>query len=209
MSLHPEILSRTQRAVLKRLGPLAQSEQFYMAGGTALALRLGHRRSVDFDWFTTEALAEPLNLAQRFRDLGLPLVTRSTARRTLHGTVSGVRVSFLEYRYALLGDTSELDGFGCRLASIDDLACMKLSAVSQRGSKKDFVDIYFLIQSGLNLESMLQLFQKKFAVRDAGRVLYSLTYFDDADRERMPKMLRPLKWDQVKTSLRNWARQVE
>ena len=127
--------------MLSQLGPIMATQQFYLGGGTALAIHLGHRRSVDFDWFTQGRIADPLRLAQDLNDQGVVFVMRSMERGTLHGSVSGVQVSFLEYRYALLQPLMAWPMFGCALASPEDLACMKLSGLAQRGAKKDFVDI--------------------------------------------------------------------
>src|SRR4029077_4097628 len=97
----------------------------------ALALRLGHRRSVDLDWFAGEPLGDPLLLARRLQDAGIKFRTEQALAGTLHGTVSWVRVSLLEYRYPLLKPLVPVRSFGCTLASLEDLAAMKLSAVAQ------------------------------------------------------------------------------
>jgi hypothetical protein len=99
--LRLEALDESARAVLEAHAAIAHAEGFYPAGGTALALQLGHRRSVDFDWFT-DAEFDPLMLARRLGDGGVPFVARGTARGTLHGTVLHARVSFLEFRYPRL-----------------------------------------------------------------------------------------------------------
>jgi hypothetical protein len=182
--------------------------QFYLGGGTALAIRFGHRRSADLDWFTRERLADPLRLAEEIRDEGVPFVTAQLEQGTLHGTVSGVRVSFLEYRYPLLHTAVLWPEFGCFIASPEDLACMKLSALAQRGSKKDFIDIYALGLELHSLPAMLRLYQQKYAMEDVGHVLYGLVYFDDADRERMPRMLWDTDWRAVKKTLREWVRTI-
>ena len=91
-----------QKKVLRQLGPLMTAQQFYLGGGTALAIHLGHRRSVDFDRFTRERIADPLRLAQDLNGQGIACVTERIERGTLHGLAPGVRVSFLEYRYPLL-----------------------------------------------------------------------------------------------------------
>ena len=181
---------------------------FYLGGGTALALYFGHRRSGDLDWFTQGRVADPLRLAQSLRDEGLRLVVGQTERGTLYGTVARVRVSFLEYRYALLAGLKHWSEFECALASLDDLACMKLSAVAQPGSKKDFVDIYALGRQYCTLSDMLRLYQKKYSTQDIGHLLYSLSYFDDADRERMPALLWDTDWRSIKRVLRDWIRQI-
>ena len=208
LSFHPEALGTVQKKVLRQLGPLMSQRQFYLGGGTALAIHFGHRRSLDLDWFTGERLADPLRLAQEIRDEGVPFVSGQMDRGTLHGTVSGVRVSFLEYRYPLLKATISWRDFGCHIASLDDLACMKLSALAQRGSKKDFVDVYALGLKYRSLLDMLRLYQQKYAIEDLGHILYSLVYFDDADRERMPRMLWDTDWRAVKNTLQKWVKEI-
>lgn len=98
MKWHPEVLTPTQHRVLARLGGPASERGFYLAGGTALALRLGHRRSVNFDWFCADPLGDVLRLARTLQDTA-PLKVESTERGTLRATVFKVRVSFMEYRY--------------------------------------------------------------------------------------------------------------
>lgn len=185
------------------------TQQFYLGGGTALAIHLGHRRSVDFDWFTRERLADPLYLARDLSDQDIAFVTRDIERGTLHGSVSGVQVSFLEYRYPLLQPLVAWPMFGCILASPEDLACMKLSALAQRGAKKDFVDVYALGIKYCSLSDMLGWYQQKYAVTDLTHVLYSLAYFDDADRERMPRMFWDSNWRTIKQTIAQWLQELD
>ncbi len=208
MSFHPKALSTVQERVLRKLGPIMMQWHFYLGGGTMLAIYLSHRHSVDLDWFTGEGIADPMRLAQDIRDKGIPLTTSQVERGTLHGTTSGVRVSFLEYRYPLLKPLVSWPQFSCQMASMEDLACMKLSALAQRGSKKDFVDIYTLGLRHIPLKEMVRLYQQKYSVKDIGHVLYGLTYFDDADRERMPRMFWDLDWRTVKKTIQEWVREV-
>lgn len=208
LSFHSEALGTVQKRVLRQLGPLMTQRQFYLGGGTALAIHFGHRRSGDFDWFTGERLADPLRLAQEIRDAKIPFLSGQVERGTLHGTVSGVRVSFLEYRYPLLNAALLWPDFGCRIASLADLACMKLSALAQRGSKKDFVDIYTLGLKYCSVPHMLRLYQQKYAIEDLGHVLYSLVYFDNADKERMPKVLWDIDWRTIKNALQKWVKET-
>jgi Nucleotidyl transferase AbiEii toxin, Type IV TA system len=207
MSFHSEVLQGAQADVLGMLAQSVAEAGFYLTGGTALALHLGHRRSEDFDWFTQDSLPDPLVLAQHLRDAGIPFMTTSTERGTLHGTVAGVRVTFLEYRYPLLKPTVFLPDFSCPLAALEDIACMKLSAVAQRGSRKDFIDIYALGQSGLTLTAMLDYYQLKYGVKDIAHVLYGLAYFDDAEREAAPYLLWKLEWLDVKGTIQTWLRE--
>ena len=118
MKARLEVLGRVQRRVLERLGPLATARGFYLAGGTGLALQLGHRRSVDFDWFIEGRVGDPLVLARQVRDDGIALRVDQTERGTLHGRVAGVRVSFIEYRYPLLAPLQNPPGLPVPLASL-------------------------------------------------------------------------------------------
>lgn len=207
MSWHPEVLARRQQRVLANLGPLLTRRGFYLAGGTAVALHLGHRRSVDLDWFTAETLPEPLRLAQDLRGQGVPFVAGQVAPGTLYGSVGGVRVSLLEYRYPLLA-ASRLWPGGVRIAARPDLAAMKLAAVAQRGAKKDFVDVYALARQFRSLGPMLRWYQEKHALQDIAHALFALAYFDDADRERMPPMVWRVTWPEMKEAIRGWLHGV-
>jgi hypothetical protein len=207
MSWHPEILSRNQQRVLSELGPILTDHSFYLAGGTALALHLGHRRSVDLDWFTAERLPDPLRLGQRLRELTASFVAENVAPGTLYGSARGVRVGLLEYRYPLLGSLRSWRRRAL-VAARRDLAAMKIAAVAQRGAKKDFVDIFALGSRRFSLREMLRCYQRKYAIHDLAHVLYGLAYFDDADRERMPPLLWDANWRTVKRTIRGWVREV-
>ena len=204
MRWHPEVLSAAQHRVLARLGRAASQRGFYLAGGTALALRLGHRRSIDFDWFCNSPLDDVLRLARTLQDAA-PLKVERTERGTLHASVFKVRVSFMEYRYPLLRPTTAWAAQGVRLASLEDIACMKLSAVAQRGSRKDFVDL-FALGRHVPLARALRSFVKKYGTKDVGHVLYGLSYFDDAEREPMPRMLEPWPWPDIKLEIQRRVR---
>ena len=208
MNFYPDGLTPAQLQVLQMIAPFAAERQFYLGGGTALAIILRHRRSLDLDWFTPERFADPMAFAQALRDVGILFSTDQTAPGTLHGQVEGVRISFLEFRYPLLSPLALWQETGAYLASLDDLACMKLSAIVQRGSKKDFYDVYALCRAHRPLEQMLELYQRKFSVTDISPVLYGLVYFDDADEERDPFLLQKIDWPQVKLAFRDWVKAI-
>ncbi len=132
MSLHVEVLTLEQQEILRQLGRPATACGFYLGGGTALAAHLGHRQSLDLDWFTAERIDDPLALARELQDRGAELRIRSVGRAALHGDVRGVRTSFLEYPHPTLSSSLTWPEVGCQLASLDDLAAMKLLAVDQR-----------------------------------------------------------------------------
>ena len=196
--MHTTVLTASQLAVLDGLTAIAPVREFYLAGGTALALRHGHRRSVDFDFFRqplfdTEALAVALDGV--FGDLQrLP-----TGEQTLYVRLQGVTTSFFRYPHRML-ESTEPTPWGFGMASDADIGAMKIEAVAGRGSRKDFVDLYVLCRSGLSLEILFELFDRKFGTTRTERYhrLRALSYFEDAELEPMPDMLVPFDWDAAK-----------
>lgn len=208
MSLHAEILPPEQQAALRQLARPATECGFCLGGGTAIAAHLGHRQSHDLDWFTGERIEDPLVLARDLQERGAELRIESVARATLHGDVRGVRTSFLEYRQPTLAPPVAWRDVGCEIASLDDLAAMKLLAVDQRGAKRDFIDIHALVVHARPLAEMLALFRRKFGVEDVSPVLYGLTYYEDAEGDPMPRMLKSIAWEQVKADIRTWVKAI-
>lgn len=116
-------------------------------------------------------------------------------------------MSFLEYNYPLLDNLTQSPQ-GIRLASLRDLGAMKLAALAGRGAKKDFVDIHALVSSGITLSSMFVDYRLKYSTSDIAHLLFSLVYFDEADRQRMPRLLRKFDWRTIKLAMRNWAEEL-
>lgn len=208
MTLHPEVMPEPQQRLLRALGPRATARGFYLGGGTAVALYEGHRRSVDLDWFSGAPMGDPLRLAAGLVEDGIELEVESVDVGTLHGHVEGVRVSFLEYRYPLLQSLVDWPAYGCRLASREDLLCMKLAAIAGRGARKDFLDVYALGISGLPPSKGLDLYREKYATSDVGHVLFSLAYFDDAEGEAMPEVLGGEDWAEVRRTIEGWVLEI-
>lgn len=208
MNFHIEGLERKQIKVLKKLSPFIVERGFYLGGGTALAIYFGHRRSIDLDWFIFGQFGDALLLAQSLRQAKLDFVTEQTAPGTLHGSIDGVRITFLEFQYPLVAPLIQWEEMGCSFASPEDLACMKLSAIAQRGARKDFCDIYALGRKQFSLQEMLDFYKHKFNIHDISPVLYGLTYFEDAEGERMPKMLWNVKWAEIKKTIQGWVKQL-
>lgn len=208
MIFHPEVLSDSQSAILPSLGAFARAYGFYLGGGTAVALHLGHRKSVDFDWFARGAMGDPLVLAGQARKQGLSVENAQIAPGTLHALVDGVRVSFFVYPYSEIGESSSWEECSIDVASLDDLACMKLAAIAQRGSRKDFIDLYFIAHEHKPIAEIVNLYQRKYHTQDIVPVLMGLGYFEDADEEQSPVMIRKAPWDQIKREFVNWSRSL-
>jgi hypothetical protein len=196
--VHTEILTATQLALLGRLRSLPTVGEFYLAGGTALALRHGHRRSVDFDFFRpTEFIVDDLLRGLEHTFGALERIP--TGEQTLYVRLSGVSTSFFWYRYRLLDDV-EITPWGFGLASDKDIAAMKIEAIAGRGSRKDFIDLRILCRTGLTLDAAFDLFDRKYGTQRTDRYhrLRALTYFDDAEQEPMPDMLIPFDWNEAR-----------
>lgn len=191
-----ETLAAPTRELLERLGRRRWMTAFYLAGGSGAALHLGHRISDDLDFFTAEALDTRL-LLQRVKRTGA-FTVHNEAWVTLAGELSGVRTSFFQYQYPLVEPVARWAGI--RIAGLRDVGLMKLVAIAQRGSRRDFVDLYFICRRVLPLSELLRLRRQEFPNQHYnGTHLYrSLVYFADAEAEPMPRMLAPVRWSQVK-----------
>lgn len=204
--LHLEILPEEQLRLLQLLSGEAFIRDFYLAGGTGLALYLGHRQSFDFDFFipTDFDTSKIINILT-----GLGKYERGNEEKnTINGLLNGVRLSFLGYKYDIIDEFSHYNSI--RLAGIKDIAAMKLEAIAGRGSKKDFVDLFFLFQH-FSLEEIFSFHSLKYGVglNNQYHHLKSLVYFADADSEAMPLMTSPLNWDKVKAKIRSSARKFQ
>lgn len=180
--------------LLKRLMDVPLLSPLRLVGGTSLALQYGHRRSVDLDLFgdleedtekVTAAISDVGNVIQ-----GICSKSIKTYR------IDGVKTDFVNYnRYPWIDDAVTEEGI--RLASPRDIAAMKINAVMGRGSRKDFTDIYMLLQH-FSLDEIMDFYKKKYPEHSEFRALLSLTYFEDAEIQPMPDMFINVKWDEMK-----------
>lgn len=205
-----QVLTPEGWVVFQSLDLPAITQDFYMAGGTALALHLSHRISVDFDFFSATnrlALSERVHLLDALRDRNPDLTILVDKDGTLTVRWQGVNVSFFEYPYPLLETLITVDGIP--VASPADIAAMKLAAILGRGGKKDFIDLYFLMQQQ-PLQYWLDLAARKFKeTRDfRALALRALIYFEDANPEPMPQMIQAVEWDALKEHIRREVRQL-
>lgn len=178
--------------LLIRLAPSPALTGFALAGGTSLALRFGHRWSVDLDFFTTDPF-DPERLNEALALLGSTVVEPSVGSLTV--AVERIKLDFLRHAYPLL---RPVEGFGeIRMLSVPDVAAMKLNDIANRGSKKDFFDLSRLLEIH-PLGEMLGFFESRYPNSDLFIVLRSLAWFDDADQEPDPVSLSGITWERVK-----------
>jgi len=173
-------------------------KSFYLSGGTALSLLIGHRESEDLDFFCEKDF-DPSQIQTVLKEFG-SLEETELDKNTLNTYLKGVKLQFLGYPYRLIEPL--IDWQGIKLSSVIDIACTKLQTVGMRGSKKDFIDIYFLLDI-FSLEDLFKALQKKYPEigYNTTHILKSLVYFEDADGQPMPKMHKEANWETVKAKL--------
>ena len=167
-------------------------------GGTALALQYGHRSSVDLDFFGSFDKEEDLlySVLRPYAD-----VRKISDKPNIKiFFMDEVKVDFVNYSiYPWIDAAVEEDGV--RLASPKDIAAMKINAIEGRGSKKDFIDVYFLLQH-YSLKEIMDFYSMKYLNYSLYRALMSLTYFADADPKEMPTMFEEVSWEDMKTYIK-------
>ena len=194
-----KILSKTAEQSLAILGKQKFSHSIYLAGGTGLALQIGHRYSHDFDFFTPQVFNEK-TFIQRLSGILPDFRLERQDWRTILGYIKDTRFSLFFYKYPLLFSPQLFEGIS--LAHLKDIAAMKIAALADRGIKKDFIDLYFLIhiEKVLTLGETLELYDRKYGVLAQNKlnIIKSLGYFDDADASEMPRMIKKVSWPAVK-----------
>jgi Nucleotidyl transferase AbiEii toxin, Type IV TA system len=200
-------ITGAQLAALEKLAPALEPDT-YLAGGVAIATAFGHRASLDLDLFVSRDF-DPERLEERVAAAESDVRVTGRARGTLHLEVGTVPVSILSYRYPLLAPTERRLDIPVPIASLEDLACMKVSAIAGRGAAKDFWDLFVLLGHGVaggTLESLLASYARKFPIEDIGHAIRSMAYFADADAAPLPLGLSPVFWAEIKRTFAAWVR---
>lgn len=183
--------------LLKAISAQPEVKELRLVGGTALALQYGHRKSVDLDFFgrLPEDKDELIDVVRRVGDV--TVLNRS--KIILQMVVNQVKVDFVDYsRYPWIDEPILGDGFV--LASDKDIAAMKINAIMGRGTRKDFIDLYLLLQH-YSLTQIMDFYRQKYPEFSEYRALLSMTYFDDAEMQDMPLMFIKTPWESMKTSI--------
>ncbi len=186
--------------LLRELSESRELDSFALAGGTALALMLGHRISVDLDFFTQNEFAgfELLDrLNQRFDTENCSTMVNSLSLSIKRKGLS-VKIDFIRHDYPLVNPIRTVGSI--RLFSLEDIIAMKLNAIANRGAKKDFYDIYALLAK-FSLREMLGFFEVKYPKMNTFAVTKSLVYFEDADLDPDPISLVDVSWEDIKKEI--------
>lgn len=171
-------------------------KDFFLVRGTSLSLQIGHRNSIDIDLFGNFKINQEV-FTEKLKTFGEVIITQSSSNIML-SNVNGIKVDFVNYKYPLLEKPLEIDGI--RMLSTNDIAAMKLNAIAGRGSKKDFIDLYFLFNE-FSLKQMLGFYKEKYHDGSEFLVTKSLTYFDDANNQLTPKMFLDFNWETCKQKI--------
>ncbi len=195
--LHYETITPESLGLLKKIQDIPEFEELRLVGGTSLGLQLGHRKSIDLDLFGNLEI-DNISIIDKLNKIGdVKIMQQSPCISIL--IIDNIKVDIVKYKYQWLSDS--INDNGIEIAEIKDIAAMKLSAITGRGTKKDFVDLYFLLKQ-YTLKELIEFFQEKYHDGVVMLVLRSLTYFEDADDEAMPDMCEDINWEDVKEYIR-------
>ncbi len=206
--MHWDILDQKRKDILPILGGITVYN-FYLAGGTALALQIGHRDSIDFDFFT-EVDIDTEKLFDHISELfGLDRIVKVQEEKNTLGIIvdNEIKISFMSYKYKMIKPFVNTDYF--KMASILDIACMKCSAISSRSAMKDYVDMYFILKD-FTLSDVLKYSKEKLPTLDTNLILKSLVYFDDIEKEEIIyKNQMQISFEEIKSSLRKKVLEIK
>jgi len=193
------ILLTDTKKVLNNFKKTNAQQDFYLSGGTGLALQIGHRESQDLDFFSEKDFDPELLQAELAKISHLENIQLD--KGTLNCFIDNVKIQFLHYPYKLLEEKIEWEGI--HISSMLDIACTKLLTISSRGSKKDFIDLYFLLQI-YSLTFLFEKLEEKYTNSnyDKLHILKSLIYFEDADEQPTPRMHKEVRWEVVKKEIK-------
>ena len=204
--LYLETVESSTLELLKGLQALDSLHNTRLVGGTALALQYGHRISVDLDLFANNLETDFMTIITEIKSKDLKIEIRKQSPGILISMIENVKVDIVNYPYPWID--SEKREEDIVFATDKDIAAMKLSAITNRGTKKDFIDLFFLLKR-FSLEQMLAFYSEKYNDGSSFMVLKSLTYFDDAEEDPSPKIIdKSLKWTNIKTTIEDAVRQL-
>lgn len=168
----------------------------YLAGGTASALQLGHRISVDLDFFTSKEF-DAKELIKSLKKVGKFKVEKQSWGTVLE-TMESIKFSIFVYKYPVLFPYKSISNIN--ILDLRDIAAIKIDAIGTRGIKRDFIDLYFICREGISLKEAISFYDRKYGKLSSNiiHIQKSLVYFVDAEITQMPKMLKPCDWEGVK-----------
>lgn len=196
--LHKETVEPRTLDILKQCMKASYLSNFVLVGGTALSLQFGHRISIDLDFFGETEFLNDENFTEEFNKIGSTVLT-SKSNVMLGYFVDNLKIDIVKYKYPLIRKVIEIEGI--RLASPEDIGAMKLAAITGRGKKKDFVDLFYLLKV-FSLKELISFYDEKFPDGNKMLVYRSIAYFEDADKDPDALLLNEnITWSEMKSSL--------
>lgn len=199
--LYYETIDSKTLELLKRLQSVSAFSLLRLAGGTSLALQVGHRKSIDIDLFG-HIQADEFTISKKLNEIGKVTILKKSENINIY-LINEVKVDIVNYHYPWIEDSIIEDNI--TLAGKKDIAAMKLAAISGRGTKKNFIDLYFLLQY-FSLSEIFSFYNQKFNDGSKFLVIKSLSYFEDANEDEDPLMLHSITWEEIKEFIKNELR---
>jgi hypothetical protein len=196
--LQTKTVSTELLGLLKALMDIEEFQTLRLVGGTSLALQIGHRNSIDIDLFGRFDTSDEFTLTEILSRFGNTKFLSGSKSIKVY-LINGVKVDIVNYPYEWIDEVIIEDNI--RLASQKDIAAMKIAAITQRGSRKDFIDLYFLLQK-YSLQEIFNFYETKITDCNTWLALRSLSYFEDAEQQPMPKMYIDVSWEDVKNTVK-------
>jgi hypothetical protein len=197
--LQKEAIESDTLRLLEALQADSMFKLFHLAGGTSLALQLGHRLSVDLDLFTTSTFDNNIYLEHLENEY--KFILDYQAKNTLKGSINNIKVDFIRHGYNLLSPLIETENI--RIYSMPDIAAMKVNTITGNGTRsKDFVDLYFLLDQ-YTINGMLEFYRTKYNERNTFQALKSLNYYEEVDLSDWPVFIqgKEVAWEKVKIQI--------
>ena len=201
--LYLSTISATTLELLKRIQSKDEFAKLRLAGGTALALQIGHRKSIDLGFFGIIEF-EKLSINELFKEFKNVEVLQESKNINVF-EINEVKVDFINYSYPWLQKAKVIDEV--IITQKEDIAAMKIAAITGRGSKKDFVDLFFLLKE-YSLQQILDFYVKKYFDASPYLALKSLTFYDDAEQDADLEMIIKTSWDEVKSKIKDEVKKI-
>ena len=203
--LQANVIQPRTLGILKKIMQNSAFDSFVLVGGTSLALQIGHRLSIDLDFFSIESIDHE-RIKAELEETGM-LSENYRNKIMLRVELENIKMDFVTYKFDFLKPPLVLEGI--RLASVDDICGMKLEAIKNRGLKKDFYDLYFLLKE-VSLDEMILSHSKKYSGTNRFQLLMSLIFFNDAEVSETPVLMKEknITWEQIKEVIRKAVKSV-
>lgn len=192
--MHLEAITLEQKRILDKL---KNFPEYYLVGGTALALQIGHRISIDFDFFSEKEILPELfsKIKKIFKDLKIKIVINHSEQLTVD--INKINVTFVKYSFPLIFKFKEYNGI--KMLQVSEIAATKAYALERRATLKDYVDLYYILsEKHLSLSKIIEICQKKYKNEfDPRLFLEQLIYLEDLEEMKIEFLKKPVSKEEI------------